>query len=295
MTASDGDVDEMPVPPLDDRALDALLNGAPSAQSGLDWLLPFVEDLEKASQEPAPVVRPALALLLKEGFSPVNGAVVAGVPAPPRAVRRPVLRGALTRVAGLSLVAKVGLGAGVAAATTTAAGAAGVLPDPAQHAVAKVVSAATPFSFPDKAKAGHGRTVSSDATGASDGVKGVDGKAVSDAAKTPPGTPAGGPPSTAGNNGVGANTGATGLDRANETPAAGHVPTSVPGRGAPPVTPGKGANGQDPGNTTPAAGKGTTTIPGPAGPPATASPSGTNRGTTPTIGAADRPGGTVRP
>jgi hypothetical protein len=64
MSGSDGDVDEMPVPPLDDRALEALLSGAPSAQSGFDWLVPFVEDLEKAAQEPAPVVRPALALLL---------------------------------------------------------------------------------------------------------------------------------------------------------------------------------------------------------------------------------------
>jgi hypothetical protein len=142
MTASDGDVDEMPVPPLDDRALDALLNGAPSNQAGLDWLLPFVEGLEKASQEPAPVVRPALALLLKEGFSPANGAVLADAPAaagpapaateapkgvvppapsPLRAGRRPALRGALTRVAGLSLVAKVGLGAGVVAPHNTSA------------------------------------------------------------------------------------------------------------------------------------------------------------------------------
>jgi hypothetical protein len=167
-----------------------------------------------------------------------------------------------------------------------------VLPDPAQHAVAKVVSAATPFSFPDKAsdKAGHGRTVSTDATGASDGVRGVDGQAVSDA-KTPPGTPAGGPATTAAN-GVGANTGATGLDRANETPAAGNAPTSVPGNGGPPVTPGKGANGQDMADSTPAPAKGTTTVPAP-GPPAT--PGATNRGTTPTTPAADRPGATVRP
>ncbi|HJV09312.1 MAG TPA: hypothetical protein VJ653_06505, partial [Acidimicrobiales bacterium] len=61
---------EMPVPALDDRALEALLNGAPSAQADFDWLLPLVEDLDKASREPAPVVRPALALLLQQGFSP---------------------------------------------------------------------------------------------------------------------------------------------------------------------------------------------------------------------------------
>ena len=40
MTHFDGDVDEMPVPPLDDRALEALLSGA-HAQSGFDWLRPL--------------------------------------------------------------------------------------------------------------------------------------------------------------------------------------------------------------------------------------------------------------
>ncbi len=111
MTVSDGDVDEMPVSPLDDRALEALLNGGPPAQSGLDWLLPFVEDLDRAAQEPAPVVRPALALLLKEGFSPGSGTVPAATgpapaampPAPSteRVVVRPVLRGAVARFAGV--------------------------------------------------------------------------------------------------------------------------------------------------------------------------------------------------
>jgi len=54
-----------------------------------------------------------------------------------------------TLVGGLA--AKVAFGMGVAAASVTAAGAAGVLPDPAQHAVASVVSAATPFAVPDPA------------------------------------------------------------------------------------------------------------------------------------------------
>lgn len=291
MSGSDGDLDEMPVPPLDDRALEALLSGAPSAQSGFDWLVPFVEDLEKAAQEPAPVVRPALALLLKEGFSPASGAVPAApgpapaaMPPAPRtepAVVRPVLRGALGRVAGLGLLARAGLAFGLVAASTTAAGAAGVLPGPAQHAVARVVGAATPFTFPDKAsdKADHGRDVSTDATGAGDGVAGVDGRAVSDSVKATPGTgnPAGATPN---GTGVGpSDTGATGLDRANETPAAGHAPTSVPGRGGPPATAGKPAD--LPTNTLPAAGNAPTSVPAPkpAGPPATVTPGGTGRST----------------
>ena len=301
MSGSDGDVDEMPVPPLDDRALEALLSGA-QAQSGFDWLTPFVEDLERASQEPAPVVKPALALLLKEGFPPANGAAPAvtgpapaampPAPSPERAVLRPVLRGALGRVAGLGLVAKAGLGFGLVAASTTAAGAAGVLPGPAQDAVAKVVSAATPFNFPDRAsdKADHGRNVSTDATGAGDGVVGVDGKPVGDRGKTSPGTPGSGstPGGSPNSTGVGpSNTGATGLDRANETPAAGNVPTSVPGRGGPPATPGKSGNGPETPATTPAAGK----APTPPGPPATATPGGTGRGAPPVTPAAEPPAG----
>lgn len=207
---------------------------------------------------------------------------------------RPVLRGALGRVAGLGLVAKAGLGFGLVAASTTAAGAAGVLPGPAQDAVAKVVSAATPFTFPDSAsdKADHGRNVSTDATGASDGVVGVDGKAVTDAGRTTPGTSGNGsvPAGATNSTGVGpSNSGATGLDRANETPAAGKVPTSVPGRGGPPATPGK--SDRTPA-TTPATGK----VPTPPGPPATATPGDTGRGPAPSLPAAERPaGGTLRP
>lgn len=309
MSGPGGSPYEMPVPHLDDRALEALLSGAP-AQSGFDWLVPFVEDLERASQEPAPVVSPVLALLLKDGFPPAGAVPLATGPAPAavppapstqRAVVRPVLRGALGRVAGLGLLAKAGLGFGLVAASTTAAGAAGVLPGPAQQAVARVVGAATPFTFPDKAsdKADQGRNVSSDATGASDGVAGVDGKAVSDAVKTTPGnesSPAGtaphgtAPPGTppAGTAVGPSETRATGLDRANETPAAGHVPTSLPSRNGPPATPGKPAETPTPPaatNVPPSV-----TLPTAAGPPATAAPGGV-RATVTTPGA----GGNARP
>lgn len=48
-----------------------------------------------------------------------------------------------------SLAAKIAVGVGLITATVTAAGAAGVLPEPAQHAVASVVEATTPFALPD--------------------------------------------------------------------------------------------------------------------------------------------------
>jgi hypothetical protein len=48
-----------------------------------------------------------------------------------------------------SLAAKVAVGTGLAVATVSAAGAAGVLPEPAQNVVASVVEATTPFALTD--------------------------------------------------------------------------------------------------------------------------------------------------
>ena len=55
----------------------------------------------------------------------------------------------VAKLAGLGLAAKVALGAGVAAAAVTTAGATGVLPAPAQHGVAVAVNAISPLEFPD--------------------------------------------------------------------------------------------------------------------------------------------------
>lgn len=51
-----------------------------------------------------------------------------------------------------SLAAKLAMATGLAVATVSAAGAAGVLPDPAQNAVASVVEATTPFTISDASK-----------------------------------------------------------------------------------------------------------------------------------------------
>jgi hypothetical protein len=50
-----------------------------------------------------------------------------------------------------SLAAKLAMATGLVVATVTAAGAAGVLPEPAQNAVASVVEATTPFAVPHAA------------------------------------------------------------------------------------------------------------------------------------------------
>jgi hypothetical protein len=296
MSPFDGDRGEMPVPPLDDRALEALLNGAHPGQSGLDWLLPFVEDLDRAAQEPAPVVRPALAVLLRDGFTPADTSPAQApapapvLPSPTPARPRPALRAALLRVAGLSVLAKAGLGASVALAGTTAAGAAGVLPDPAQRAIAAVVAASTPFTFPDTTdKSSRGPVVSAPPAGVAGDT----------------GPPSSLPPSSRGaagspaDNGVGANPGVTGLDRANQTPAAGHVPTSVPGGGRPEGPGSTPGNGQGPSATTPAVTAPAITAPGitapkptppvSPGPPSTVSPGSAGRDTAVTTPAATRP------
>ena len=275
MTHFDGDLSEMPVSPLDDRALEALLSGAPPAQSGFDWLVAFVEDLGEAASGPAPATKPALAMLLAQGFSTEKGDLpataasnvtgpasqAAGLPKwrKKKMLISELLAGLVTQFAGLGMTAKAAMGLTLAAASTTAAGAVGVLPAPAQHAVATVIEAATPFSFPDAAsdKANFGATVSTDATGASDGVAGVEGKTVSGAAKAKPDAEA-----TNSGVSVGANTGTTGLDRANLTPAAGHLPTSVPAATGVPAAPGSQASkGLDTANSTPAAGNVPSTVP----------------------------------
>jgi hypothetical protein len=93
-------------------------------------------DLRIVASGPAPEPRPGLVAAMRRGPVLVD---------PPAAGRKKML--VKTLLGGL--VAKVAMGVGVATASVAAAGAAGVLPDPAQHAVASVVAATTPFALPD--------------------------------------------------------------------------------------------------------------------------------------------------
>jgi hypothetical protein len=100
------------------------------------------------------------------------------------------------------------------------AAAAGVLPDQASDAVRHAVEAVTPVEFTEPADehpTNFGDRVSRDATGASDGQRGVDGDTISDEAPGAVHRPAD-PGATA----------STGLDRATQTPAAPHLPADVP-------------------------------------------------------------------
>jgi hypothetical protein len=142
------------------------------------------------------------------------------------------------KVAGLGLVAKLGLGASLVAAAAAGAGAAGALPASANHAVRGAIEGVTPIEFDSHGndEGNFGDRVSADATGESDGENGVDGQQISDEAPGAANRPDSGPADAPGQSGE------TGLTRANQTPAADHAPDTP---GAPSADAG---NADDPGD-----------------------------------------------
>jgi hypothetical protein len=138
MSSFGDDGNEMPAPgSFDDDAIDALLAG--SARDG-NPMTAFVEDL-RAAAVAVPSPSPALAAAIAAGGISTHQ--------PRDAKWRKLEMKIKGLLAGLGVAGKVALGVGVAAAATTGAGAAGVLPDPVQHAMSKAVDAVTPFSMPD--------------------------------------------------------------------------------------------------------------------------------------------------
>ena len=208
MSGTGDDVPEMPLTALlDDRAIDALIDGEPVA-AWAEPLAVFAARVRAAGEGRPPRPSPALARLLAGGLAP-DGAAPA---TEPLLVAVPVQRGApasrrrlvASRVAGIGLVAKVAIGATAAAAGVIGAGAAGILPGSAGRVVRDAIEFVTPVEFhDDEGPAGggkgvsdreadgdqgvdepgeHGDTVSSDATGEADGQHGVDGQDVADTA-----------------------------------------------------------------------------------------------------------------
>lgn len=214
---------------IDDATIEALLTGH-DADEDLTSVMSFVEDVRITARGPVPVPSAQLATMLVEGFSTEKGDLLvtaaSNVPGPARQAAGPPKwrKTVIGFIAGLSIATKAALGIGVAAAGVTAAGAAGALPEPAEDAVGTVVEAVTPFSF--------GKKVSADAR---DG--GVDAKAVSEDAKHNGQARRPASPDDVGRPAEHGQHGQHGLDRANQTPASGHAPTSVPA-GRPATTPG---------------------------------------------------------
>ena len=153
MTPGGDDVHEMPRRrPIDEQAVESLLGGNPTPTGDdLDGLHAFVLDVRTAASGPMPAPSPELEHVLTRGFStdkgdlPATAASNADGPAQ-QAAGLPKWRSAQMKVsryvAGLSIGAKILLGAGAVFAATAGAGAAGVLPGPVQDAV----DAVTPFT-----------------------------------------------------------------------------------------------------------------------------------------------------
>ena len=151
MTARGDDVHEMPRRrPIDEQAVEEILDGT-STRDDLDGLHAFVVDVRTAAAGPMPAPSAELEHVLTRGFStdkgdlPATAASNADGPAE-QAAGLPKWRSAQMKVsryvAGLSIAAKITLGAGCVFAATAGAGAAGVLPGPVQNAV----DAVSPFS-----------------------------------------------------------------------------------------------------------------------------------------------------
>jgi len=145
--------------PYDDGAIDAFLEGTAASGAGAA-MSSFVDDVRAAS-EAVPTPSPALAAAIAAGG-------ISSDDVPTIAPWRKLNMKIKAFLAGLSVAGKVALGVGVAAAATTGAGAAGVLPGPVQHAFAKATEAVTPFSPPDpgshEGSSGNGDVAGGDTT-----------------------------------------------------------------------------------------------------------------------------------
>lgn len=135
----------------------------------------------------APVdASPELRAVLQHGRGPEQGRAPVSPAASP--VRRPPLRLVTAKVAGLGLLAQVGVGVATASAITVGAATTDALPGRVQDAVAGWVELVTPFDLPDSAD--HGRRVAEDATDDTPGVVGPDvADEVSSGAPVDPGAP----------------------------------------------------------------------------------------------------------
>jgi hypothetical protein len=216
---------------LDDETSEAIMR-CDAVDPGLEHLAVFAKQVRNLGDGPAPPVSEELQALMASGGGQGRGAVERNRMFADQTAT------ATGRVASLGFAAKLGLGAAAATLSMAGAAAAGVLPDQANDAVRHAVEAVTPVEFTEPADehpTNFGDRVSRDATGASDGQRGVDGDTISDeapgAAHRPadPGQPA-----------------STGLDRAAQTPATPHLPEEVPAQADEPNGPPDGAPADPP-------------------------------------------------
>jgi hypothetical protein len=188
----------------DDLVLDGLQEHETPKVSAV---LAALRDLADAPAEPTNALR----AVLENGREPEQVRAPASPAVSP--VRRPLLRLVTAKVAGLGLLAQLGVGVAAASAITVGAATTDALPERAQDAVAGWVEKVTPFDLPDSADVG--RRVSEDATDDTPGVVGSDvaGEVRSDAPVGPDAPPVDGPPHDA------ASDTPPGFDVVEDTPA----------------------------------------------------------------------------
>jgi hypothetical protein len=253
-----------------DDVIEAIVDDRP-VEPSYAHLATFAREVRALGDGPAPVPSGELAVLLRRGPTTAES----GLEAPDPTVRpiRPVgprRRRLVAKVAGFGLVAKVGLGASVAAASVAGAGAAGVLPEGANDAVRHAIEAVSPVQFEGDSTGERPSTTS--APGSPETTDATEAPEATDTTGTGAGTGstiAGGPSSADHRPGSSAvdeppgQSGDTGLTRANETPAAPHAPDTTPTTRphptpssttptGPPGNPGQGSSGSAP-STVPAA------------------------------------------
>lgn len=222
MSPTDDYVDDMANEALTDAAIEAFFLGSPDP----GWeheasLATLADDMTMALSGPTPIADHALLQLFWTAPTPAESAHP-GVGADDDR-RAPV--GFFRRRA--RLVVGAATGTAVALLSVSVAGATGVLPDPAQRVVARVVEAISPFELPRPAgPSGGGLPSPQDTGGTSSSVDQQPGV-------NAPGAPSGHADATPGSVPP-ADPGSTGLDRAGQTPASKSIPPFVPGAGTPP-------------------------------------------------------------
>ena len=238
-----------------DEVIEKIVGGE-SVPDVYEPLVAFVAQVRLLETAPAPAPSLVLGDLLAGRISPdqllagtVDRVDVARPGGRSGRNRMPGLEGAAGlagKVAGLGLVARLGLGTSLAAAGVVGAGVAGMLPAAADDAVRGVVEVVSPVEFDSNDEddtTTFGDRVSGDATGESDGEKGVDGQQIAEeapgAANRPASGPADEPPGQSGE---------TGLTRANQTPAAEHAPDTPGEAGADDTERGDPDGDGEPGN-----------------------------------------------
>lgn len=255
---------------LTDETIEAFFAGSSDpAWEHNESLATLANDMAMVVDAPAPVANHALRQLFWETAAAAETATVVATPS--RAVAR-TGDGGLSAFRGrLRLIAGAALGGAVALSGVGVAGAAGVLPAPAQRAVARVVEVVSPFEFPQPGghlpgPSGGGAVTTGDDPGRQAPTAGQPPTDSPSAASSdlPQGTapssePPSAPPTSPGSNG---------LDTARQTPAGHSIPPFVPGPGAPSSpSPGGSSNtpasGLDTARQTPAAAAVPTSVPGP--------------------------------